>query len=296
MKKILVPTDFSEVSEFAIEAAIKLAPKLNAEIHFYTRVHLHPDWDELTETEKTEYPESQQNLDLAKTQFMALRKKYADHKVKMVMSYSSGDFIDVVANYIDEEKIYMIIMGSSGADGWKELLFGSNAQKIVRNAHCPVLVIKHPVEEWQFNHIVFASDFRPSAKAAFEKVIDFGWHFGSHIHLLYVEPDEKLKEPDAKMKGRVEEFEKMCWKLPCTIHEHSDINVELGITHFAQDTRVDLISVTHYGEEDIFKRLFKGTITEKLVNHSEMPVLVINSHQRKVWQMFDPEKKTKITL
>lgn len=285
MKNILVPTDFSDIALLASDVAMELAPKLHAKIHFYSRAHIPPAWDAPLEAMKEEFPAAYEAYLTLREGFKALKERYQDEKTPMEMSYSSGDFIDIVSRYIDEEEIYLLIMGSSGADGIKEFLFGSNTQKVVKKAHCPVLVIKHPPKNLSFKNIVFASDFHPRALPAFEKVVDFGWHFGSHIHLLHVNPLDSMREHDAGRKGEMEAFEKVCWKLPCTLHEFSDLNVEMGIIHFSTDTQADLLSMAHYGsDEDFLKGMFKGSITESLVNHLETPIMVVNTRNAKSWK------------
>ncbi|MEM8897032.1 MAG: universal stress protein [Bacteroidota bacterium] len=283
MKNILVPTDFTDVAFLASDIAMKLAPALHAKVHFYSRAHIPPNWEGPSEKMKLEFPEAYEQYEEVKANFRQLKERYADEKTLTEMSYSSGDLVDILAKYIDEEEIYMVLMGSSGADGMKELLFGSNTQKVVKQAHCPVLVVKHQPENLEFKNIVFASDFHPRALPAFEKVVDFGWHFGSHIHLLHVSPLDSWKEHDAGEEGDIALFEKACWKLPCTVHKFDDMNVELGITHFATDTQADLISIAHYGEENFLKGLFRGSITESLVNHLEIPIMVANTKKAKTW-------------
>lgn len=283
MKKILVPTDFSACANYAADVAMALARKLSAEVHFYTRVHVHPLWDQLSEKEKMDFPESFARIQETRRQFQDLRDRYRSAPVRIVTSYSHGDLIDVVSRYIEAENIYLIVMGSSGADGMKEFLFGSNAQKIVRHAHRPVMVVKQPAERTEFKNIVFASDFQEGAKKAFQELIEFGRHFGSHIHLVNIAAYPTF-EIDAKIRKRMEEFEEMCWALPCTIHELGDLSIEMGITNFAQKVKADLVTVAPSGK-NMLKRIFAGSVTEALVNHLEIPVLTLNNPELEPWHL-----------
>jgi len=281
MKKILVPTDFSDSALYASDVAVQIAELMHAEVHFYNCVHVPANWAELPEDKRLELPEAYEAFQEMKANFEQLKKRYADRQLRIITAYSHGDFIEVMANYIDHEQIDLVVMGSKGADGMREWLFGSNSQKMVREAHCPILVIKQPLEGINFKHIVFASDFDERALQPFGRLIEFAKPFGAHIHLLNVAayPKFNISEEDRR---RMEVFQRKCWALPCSIHEQGDINIELGIMHFAKDQQADLIALANYGEP-LLKRILKGSVSEKLVNHLEMPVLVLNTKELKVW-------------
>ncbi len=283
MKKILVPTDFSDCAMYAADFAMEIAQKVSAELHFYTRVHVHPLWDQLTDKEKMDFPESFAKIQETRKKFQDLRHRFRNNTVRIVTSYSHGDLIDVVSRYIEEEDIYLIVMGSSGADGMKEFFFGSNAQKIVRYAHRPVIVVKHPMAQPDLKNIIFASDFRSDAEKPFEQLLEFARHFGSRIHLLNISTFSAL-EQESDVKERMEEFERRCWMLPCFLHQPGDINIEMGITKFAEEQQVDMIAVAHF-EKNPFKRVFAGSITEALVNHLEIPILTINHPGVEPWHL-----------
>lgn len=282
LKKILVPTDFSDCAYYASDLAVKMAAQLGGvEVHFYTRVHVPAQWAELAEGGNLRRPETILEFEEMKKNFALLRKRYEDNKSRIITSYSQGDVVEVVSNYINKEEIDLVLMGSSGADGMKEWLIGTNSQRIVRHAHCPVLVIKHPIEPTSFRNIIFASDFKEEARVPFERLIDFAKPFGAHIHLLNIAayPKFELAEED---KVRMQSFERMCWSLPCTVHGSGDINIELGIKHFAKEMQADMIAIANYGEP-LLKRIFRGSISESLVNHFEIPILTLNTKEQKTW-------------
>lgn len=292
MKKILVPTDFSECAMNASDVAIQIARKTSAEVHFYTRVHVHPLWDQLSEKEKMDFPESFSKIQETKAQFLKLKDRYRSSSIRIVTSYSHGDLIDVVSNYIEDENIFLIVMGSQGADGMKELLFGSNTQKIVRHAHRPVLVVKSEPVNTEFKSIIFASDFREEAKKPFKELIEFGRHFGSHIHLVNITTSWTM-ETEGNTRKKMEEFEELCWALPCFIHEAGDLSIESGIERFSAKINADMVAVAHFGKNPI-KRMFTGSVTEALVNHLDIPVLTLNHHEQMVGTINDRDEKESV--
>ena len=85
-----------------------------------------------------------------------------------------------------------VVMGSHGASGAKELFVGSNAQKVLRDATVPVLIIKEK-SKWPVKNVVFASNFEEDVIEPFRTVVNFADLNESNIHLLYVNVPFSLK-------------------------------------------------------------------------------------------------------
>jgi nucleotide-binding universal stress UspA family protein len=276
MKKILVPTDFSMHAGFAAAVAIRLAQKFGAEVHFYSRVHVHPQWESLSEESKMSFPESFARIYDARENFRKLKAHYAESGINLITSYSHGDMIVNITNYIEKESIDLVVMGSHGAKGLRELMTGSNTQKVVRQAHCPVLVVKNDPGELTFKHIVFASDFRKSVQKPFSKLVEIAEKFQAHIHLVTIDVPTSFAVARPFSRGQVADFVALCGDaVKCSVHKQVDIGVEEGIESFARELPADLVAIAHYGEHPML-RLFTGSISEALVNHLDLPVLTLN--------------------
>lgn len=275
-RKILVPTDFSKTAIAAGDMAIELAPLFNAQVHFFHKVNLPPKWEEYDESQKSEFPDAEKRLRAMRANFAQLERRYEDRHVKVVSTYSAGDMVPTISQYIEDQDIYMIVMGSQGAKGLKGWAFGSNAQRLVRYAHCPVLVVKKPDPKPNFKQLVFASDFKPEARKPFEELIEFGKRFGAFIHLLHIAayPRFEVTEKDV---ARMEAFAKDC-PLPYKIHGVGDFEITGGIQYFARKTNADLLGIAHSGRSSL-QRLITGSVSEAIVNLVEFPVLVLNTRE-----------------
>ena len=172
MKNILVPTDFSDCANYAVETAVELAKKSNAAIHFLTVYDLL----------------SNQALEQKKKFALAqLGANYLNKGITIHTSYVKGKFVKSINDYAKGNDIDLIVMGSHGASGLNEIMIGSNTQKVVRNIHFPVLVVKQEVENIDFKNIVFASDFSLKEQVVFERFLEFIKQFSNpHIHLVAV--------------------------------------------------------------------------------------------------------------
>ena len=173
MKKILVPIDFSDEAKYACKIAASIAKTNNSEI-----ILLHM----LDIPSAVIDPLDSNNM---KGGAQAIFYMKAIHKkFKKIKSLPFFDGLKVTEDVkfhkafdgvIEESKKYnvdLIVMGSQGATGLKEMLVGSNTEKVVRHSEIPVLVIKHDVEDFDINNIIFASDFSDESKRSFLNVID----------------------------------------------------------------------------------------------------------------------------
>ena len=80
-----------------------------------------------------------------------------DLKVSQVIQFELA--FNGIMDISKKNDVDLIVMGSHGASGFKEMFIGSNAEKVVRNSEVPVLIIKQKEDNFQVNDFVFASDF-----------------------------------------------------------------------------------------------------------------------------------------
>ena len=257
--QILVPTDFSNFAEIAADTAIALAQRFDADIHFLNVTFLDED------------------LNVAiRVAMEKVKLEYAELGITMTSAFKSGALVDAVRNYVTENHIDLIVMGSHGASGFNEMMIGSNTQKVVRSVHCPLLVVKQPIENVNFQNIVFASDFSSNEKVVFKRFLDFIKGFSNpEIHLMAVNTASFFNQPQFLLKDGMIEFKQMAGDIPCKLHIESHFNVEMGVEHFANSIGADLIVISNYQRSKL-KRLFAGSTVEALINHSDIPVLSLD--------------------
>lgn len=277
MKNILVPTDFSEAASRAADFAISIAEKSGAEIHF---LHLQITpvlWVKLDKEKEQRFPETLKEIGHAKNELNMLVKK-AEHKglkAKKFLVFDVGR--EEILKHIPFHHHDFVIMGSHGASGAKELFVGSNAQKVLRDATVPLLIIKEK-SKWPVKNVVFASNFEEDVKEPFKTVVKFADLNESNIHLLYVNVPFSFEETDKSME-KMHAFHKTCPRgETCTTNIYNSLNEERGILKFAKSVNADLIALTTHGRSGFFSLIGKS-IAESLANHAEIPILSINLNQ-----------------
>ena len=141
IKKILCPTDFSDISINAIDWAISLASSLHARLcllHIVDQLHSFEHYQILVLTPKeiAEKLETQANEELNK---IARKIK---KKVKVETAVKQGKAFLEIIKTAKEQDIDLIVIGSHGRTGLSQVLIGSVAEKVSRKAPCPVLIVR----------------------------------------------------------------------------------------------------------------------------------------------------------
>jgi nucleotide-binding universal stress UspA family protein len=135
-KKVLVPVDFSDKSFAAVDSALDLV-KSASDI---TVVYILPDLSPMEPGEiwHTVDPESRMQHAVK-----ALRERLADEKYKGIhFDVAIGDPGHEITKIAEREETELIVLPSHGRTGLKRMLIGSVAERVVRLAHCPVLVLR----------------------------------------------------------------------------------------------------------------------------------------------------------
>ena len=275
MKKILVPVDFSEHSEYALEVAAQLAKRYDAKILTLHMMGLSEAV--LTKDDSQEVFEAMYYMKLAEKQFAEfLDKDYLEgiEVENTVQNYKKFHEINEVAK---ENEADLIVMGSHGSSGLKEVFVGSNTEKVVRTSEVPVLVVKNRIMNFEINKMVFACDFSLDYIPAFKKVKTLAKLFDCELKLLYINTPERFMR-SSEMEERAYNFllsaggeEVNFYK---DIKYYCDKTIEDGIFTFSNSYGADVVSVPTHGRRGL-AHFLTGSISEELVNHANIPMITI---------------------
>ncbi|MER0442216.1 universal stress protein [Emticicia sp. W12TSBA100-4] len=269
MKKILVPTDFSPIANKALDVAVNIARYNGATIELLN-VTVYPVQD--INTYYSLYGASGVSIDdawknvltEAKTELDELIAKYEDVRINALVDESSDRFIDSVLNH----KADLIVMGSNGAEGFKEFFGGSNSEEIVRMASCPVLVVKGHKETFEPKKVVFTVDF--THEQFLRKAMYHLPFKDAELHFLYV--DTALKVVNyAEIKEKLQEMADRLKLSNCKFVIREATTVDAGILDYVEEIDADLVVMYTHGRTGI-SHFFRGSIAEDVVNHASVPV------------------------
>ena len=270
MKKILVPTDFSAQADYALHVAVQLAKKHGCEIYLLHMLEL-PINEVDALSSHSELPEAMFYMKLARKRFdnLASRSFLKNMKVHEIVKFHQA--YDGIIDASKEFKIDLIVMGSHGVSGFKEMFIGSNTEKVVRTSDIPVLVIKNYHKTFKIRNFIFASDFSDENKITFKKAVKFAKLNDATLHLLMVNTPTKFLTTD-EADSRMQEFMKGSRFKNYTINIYNDYTIEKGVLNFAHHIDAGLIGMSTHGRKGI-AHFFNGSISEDLVNHAKRPVI-----------------------
>jgi nucleotide-binding universal stress UspA family protein len=282
MNKILVPTDFSEQADNALHVAGKIASKNQVEIHLLHVLDVSMGggfgfntMGEPTSTSMMDQVYVLQLIDITKKRLIDIASKYQSQtSMRITPVVHTGHIYGSINTYAEDENVDLIVMGTKGASGLKELLVGSNTERIVRNATCPVLSVKNVRPDFTIRKMVFASNFESDQMAAVGKLKMIQEIFNAHVHLVYINVPNNFVGTRA-IRAKANEFVQR-YQLPnydFTVYD--DNSEEEGIIHFAEEVSADVIAVATHGRTGL-SHLLSGSIAEDIVNHANRPVLTFN--------------------
>lgn len=277
MKRILVPTDFSEEAHHAYEVAVAIARKAGAGIkllHVVENVSYSPSFSATGDVLTGNNMQQVYVLQLIEAMKVQMNKfvKSVDHQgVPVVQELDVDRPISKIKRTIQEDNVDLVVMGSKGSSGLDEFLIGSNTEKVVRTAECPVLTVKHRHPDFNVREIVLASDFKREVRHAMDRFKSFQALFGARLHLVYINTPSAF-EVSGNLFKKLEDTAEKHNLQNYSVNVYNDTVEEDGILHFANDIRADLIMMATHGRTGL-SHLLSGSIAEDLVNHTSIPVL-----------------------
>lgn len=273
MKKIIVPIDFSNHSEYALKTAAKLAKKYNAEV---LALHMLEMSDlMLTASEGLQYQKANFFIQLSEKKFNEfLNKDYLEgvKTTPIIKHFKVFSEIDDVAK---KHHVDLIVMGSHGTNGFKEYFVGSNTERVVRNSDIPVLVVKNKETDINFETVVFASDFSEESIKPYLNASKMFDKTNTKMYFVYVNlPNERFRSSMEIEKKVVNFFTKADRNLDKLndVHYVSDYTVEDGILNFSLKIGADIIAIPTHGKKGL-AHFFSGSIGEDVANHATLPVM-----------------------
>jgi nucleotide-binding universal stress UspA family protein len=278
MKTIIVPTDLSREADHAVEVAILIARQMKAAIHL---VHIIPSIYDQEYADTANLPVQgkeafDKELAAANLKMASLVKQYQAADVPMKPLVKAGSIFQDTADNIVRLEGDIIVLGTKGDSGLHEFFIGSNAEKVVRRAHCPVVTVRKKVKDFKLRKVVFATDFTSKADALLTTLQQWQHTSFFEIHLVYVNTPLHFATT-TYIKSRMQKFLEKYSGMAFTTAIVDDYSELEGIQHYAVETGADMIAMLTHGREGA-AHVLQGSLAEQLVNKANIPVLTYSLH------------------
>jgi nucleotide-binding universal stress UspA family protein len=275
MKRILFPTDFSDVSNNAFVHALGLAKLVHGELFL---LHTY----ELPIVDNQFAPQNYQLLfdslelsnfekfkdEVPKLRAIAEENHFED--IKMSHMIMDGDLMYNIKEIIKKDKIDYVVMGTSGATGWKEAFLGTNTGEAIVNLSIPVLSIPKDCKYSKIQTIGFTTRYREKDKEALKQVIKIAKAANAKVKCLYV----KTKVTD-NTEATFDDWKEQFKKEPVTFFILPNEDVKESISDFITHQEIDVLAMLTY-KRSFFESLFSSSFTEKMSYNSEVPILALH--------------------
>jgi len=277
MKKILLPTDFSDISINAIQYALQLFKDIPCEF-FLLNVFRIPyvtneefmgnDVGQLALLEEELHEASKKGME----ELLEVLPKNKRHSFNSISDYNL--FGNAVENTVEERDIELIVMGTKGATGAKEIFMGSNTGNVVLKTTSNLIAVPEHSSFRAPKEITFPTDFRIRYDLEdLAPLISLAEMYDSNIRILHLSDMEELDEEQNQNKKILSSY---FINLKHSFHTLSNTDFEEALNCFTQSRGdIDMIAIIarHYS---FFQRLFFRPKVRELSFHTKIPLFVLH--------------------
>lgn len=274
MQKILVPTDFSEFANTAKDYAVAIAKATGATLYFEHTMLVAVDWESMSESDRLLYPELKKNIEEAEKGLKDLVESVKREGVEAQQQLTFNEGLIDIPGEIQKFNFDLTVMGSHGETGLRSVLLGSNAQRMIRYAPCPVLIVKDGNEQPRFDKIAFASNFEESAHESFDTIANFAKAMNAKMSLLYINTPVTFETSD-ETQAKLESFQEKHTDVVYDAQVFNHYTEDEGIMKYMEQNQADILAIATHGRKG-WQRVFSGSITESLVAYGNFPILSVN--------------------
>ena len=277
MKNILLLTDFSDDAQNAIEYALQFfkGGKYNFFILNVHKVSKYTTSDLMTSSSDSSIYDS-----LIKNPKAALnnmidkfKESYGDEDYSFEAICDYDAFISAVKQTVNLKKIDLIAMGTNGATGAVEVVFGSNTISVIRQVDCPLLVIPQEYKYIAINNILFATEYKDQYKEmplkSLKHIIE---KHNTQLDILIL---SKNKIGMDSLKDKKMDIASFFKENKHTIYSIVEVPIDIAMDCFEQLKKVNMIAKI-INKESFLKRLISGSKTDEIAYKSRVPLLIMH--------------------
>ncbi len=277
MKTIVVPTDFSGHSANALHYATSLADRLQARLVLFHAYHVPVTYSEVPAIVSEQEIEAEAYLELKR---MANQVQKAIGKFLHIECVNrEGLLIDTVHEYIAENNVDLIVMGTQGASGLEEILIGSHSAYMLEKVKCPVLVIPAKAPFSTPKKIMYATDFQFKDFANINQAAEIAWLYDAEIVITHIAADPaKAVEEEDLMDWFMEIAQTNIAYPKVSFHTFTGGNVLEKLNDAVKELGIDMLCMATV-KRNFLEKLYYSSLTKKMAYHTRIPLLAFHINQ-----------------
>jgi nucleotide-binding universal stress UspA family protein len=263
VKNILVPTDFSPNAENAFRVALELATMVKGKItliHSYKLIQRAGSFIGIESMLKEDAEKDMQKL---------LQKHNGSISKDVTVNWKvvKGDAVSMISAYSEDLDIDLVVMGTQGSTGLKEIFIGSVTNSVINNTSIPVLAIPMDCKVTQFNHIALAVDGKAVTRpTVYNPILDLANIFNAKLSIVHV-----TKETSAKLEENLILFFK---EIDPNFHIIKGDDISKSLREFTSEHKVNLMCLLKR-DRGFIDNLFHKSQTSRNVFYINIPLLIL---------------------
>lgn len=276
MLRILLPTDFSENSYQAIVYALKTFKDIDSQfylLHTYMPPVYHAEYlvgsSGLIGLGDVIREGAVDNLNKLKAR---IEKEHPNDKHSFSRVARLNTLNGEIRKMVADEKLDLIVMGTKGATGAKEILFGTNTVDVMKSTECPIIAVPPNFDYEVPKEILFPTDYEISfRKAPLQILLSLARQHVSSIEVLHVSNNGDLNE---KQRRNQEKLDTELKGIAHLFHEVQNQEIITAINNFQLKHKMNLLVMVQ-NKHTFVERLFIEPIIKKIGFHVTIPFMVL---------------------
>jgi len=200
--------------------------------------------------------------------FVKMVQKWAK-KIKVSLLVEHGTVNQTIVRIAKRKKIDLVVMGTHGASGVRELLIGSNTQKVIRHSPVPVISLKKGIKG-AVKNIVLATDLSALPRPVTKELIALQKFFRAKLRVVYINTPFNFKAEGA-LQADLKDFMKQSGFSNCDASVYNDYDTVAGIRNFVKHIKADIVAMPTHTRKGLANFIF-GSVAEDVTNHVECPI------------------------
>lgn len=299
VRRILAPTDFSDCADAALNHALTLADRFDAQLSLVHVIHeldageygLEAEWSSHRLSDEIE-AEVRERL-----REMTADRGSIDIQAEIVHRLNL-DVAAAIEEFVADHEIDLVVMGTHGRTGLGRLMLGSVANRVIRRASCPVMTVRDRSQTGgangtvDYTELLAPIDFSEHSRVALRLAKGVAARYEARLHLLFVAerrvlptfsdtglPGVSVVEMDPDIVANAESAlealdENVGGPEVESVYRVSKGEVAQDIVDYAEDQEVDLVTMATRGLAGL-SRFLLGSNTERVVRVAPCPVLTV---------------------
>ncbi|MCB0514768.1 MAG: universal stress protein [Chitinophagales bacterium] len=280
MQNILVPTDFSTFSHNALHYALEIAYTSGAKIFLMHALYKgYAPTQASTENlhQFIEISHEKANDDF-KQYLQKVQEEYSREELSnMPLEYilMEGFAVDQIIELSQAQHFDLLIIGTKGVSGLRQMFFGSNTQAIIERTDVPVLAVPIEAQSAEIENIVIATDLSAKALSAIGKIYDIAQFLNARLKFLHIIVEETRSYAD-RLEQFLSSVNEILGEDSYDFIEMKARSVLEGLDAYTKENKVDILAMFRKKQSSL-NDFFAISFTEKMAFHGKVPVLIFKS-------------------